>query len=486
MADTIMGLILLIPIIGALGVLFVNPSRVRAFSGGTAAVVTVLSLWLTFLQWGNAPIEVSWPWIEGLGIDFSFRIDGLSTIAMVAASALTALAIAFMPHEYKSKEVEQPSFYGWMMVFLAAMNGVAMAANTIQFYLFWEALLIPSTAMLAFWGDREDRGKIALKYFVYTHVGAVLILLAILWVFTVKGVTDIYAFREALADVDPSILKVLVWLFVLGFGFKLAMFPFHSWLPDTYEAAPLPAAIAMSGGMMGVGIYGIIRFVFTPFPVEIISQLSVPIMTFALITLYYGGIMAFAQKNLRRFLAYSSMSQMGYVLFGIGSAHGLGIGGAAFHIINHGVAKVLLFMVVAVIIYTTGKKSIDEISGLCTRMPVTAFCASVGALSLCGCPPLSGFQSEWMIFAGVASSGNTLFTVVAIAGAVLTSAYALSFVRYAFFGRPMQGAENIREVPLRILAPMLILALAAIIVGVWPAPFVEWVSGALGSLQLGI
>jgi len=486
LAGTLMGLILLVPIVGALAVLFVNSSRVRAFAGGTAIVVALLSVWLTILQWGKAPIEVAWPWIGGLGIEFEFHLDGLASIAMVVASALTALAILFMPHEYRGKEVEQPSFYGWMLFFLAAMIGVALAANTIQFYLFWEALLIPSTAMLAFWGDLEDRGKIALKYFVYTHIGAVLILLAILWVYTVKGVTDIYAFREALLDIDPAILKVLIWLFVLGFGFKLAMFPFHSWLPDTYEAAPLPAVIAMAGGMMGAGIYGIIRFVFTPFPAEIVSQLSIPIMTLALITLYYGGIMAFAQKNLRRFLAYSSMSQMGYVLFGIGSAHGLGIGGATFHIINHGVAKVLLFMVVGVIIYVTGKNRIDEIGGLCYKMPITAFCVSVGALSLSGCPPFSGFQSEWMIFAGVASSGNTLLTVIAVAGAVLTTAYALSFVRYAFFGKLMQGGENIKEVPFRLLAPMLILALVAIVIGVWPAPFFQWVSSALGPLQLGV
>ena len=135
----------------------------------------------------------------------------------------------------------------------------------------------------------------------------------------------------------------------------MAMFPFHSWLPDTYEASPLPLAIAMAGGMMGCGIYGIIRFVFTPFPAEIVAELAFPIMILALITLYYGGIMAFAQKNLRRFLAYSRMSQMGYVLLGIGSAHGLGVGGATFHILNHGVAKVLMFMVVAVLIYRTGK-----------------------------------------------------------------------------------------------------------------------------------
>jgi NADH-quinone oxidoreductase subunit M len=486
LASTLMGLILLVPIIGAIAVLFVHSSRVRVFAGGAALLTTLLSIWLAVLQWGGAPIEVAWPWIGGLGIEFQFYLDGLASVAVVVASSLSALAILFMPHEYKGKEIEQPSFYGWMLVFLAAMVGVAMAANSIQFYLFWEALLIPSTAMLAFWGDLENKGRIALKYFVYTHVGAVLILLAILWIYTTKGVTDIHAFREALADVNPAMLKTLIWLFVLGFGFKLAMFPFHSWLPDTYEASPLPAAIVMAGGMMGAGIYGIIRFVFTPFPAEVVSQLSVPIMTLALITLYYGGIMAFAQKNLRRFLAYSSMSQMGYVLFGVGSAHGLGVGGAAFHILNHGVAKALLFMVVAVIIYTTGKNRIDELGGLCSKMPVTTLCATVAAFSLAGAPPFSGFQSEWMIFAGGYSTGNIVLATLAIAGAVLTSAYALSFVRYAFFGKLMSGGEEVQEVPLKILAPMLVLAVAAVVVGVYPAPFFQWVTGALGPMGLGI
>lgn len=481
-----MGLTLLVPIVGAIAVLFVNSSRVRAFAGGAAVVTTLISIWLAVLQFGNAPIEAAWPWIEGLGIAFEFHLDGLATIAMVAACLLSTLAILFIPHEYKGQEVERSSFYGWMLVFMTAMNGVSLAANTIQFYLFWEMLLIPSTAMLAFWGDLENKGKIALKYFVYTHVGAVLILLGILWVYTTKGVTDLYAFREALADVDPSMLKTLIWLFVLGFGFKLAMFPFHSWLPDTYEASPLPAAIAMAGGMMGMGIYGIIRFVFTPFPQEIIAELSFPIMVLALVTLYYGGIMAFAQKNLRRFLAYSSMSQMGYVLFGVGSAHGLGVGGATFHILNHGVAKALMFMVVAALIYRTGKNRLDELGGLASNMPMTAFCATVAAFSLAGAPPFSGFHSEWMIFAGVYSSGNVILSVLAIAGAVLSSAYALGFVRYAFFGHSKEGFEDVKEVPIKVLAPMLVLALAAIVVGVYPAPFFEWVTGALGPLQLGI
>jgi len=481
-----MGLTLLIPIVGAIGVIFVNSSRVRKFAGGVALVTTLLTVWLAVLQYGNAPIEAAWPWISGLGIDFEFHLDGLSTILMVAAALLTAAAILFMPHEVRGQEIECGSFYGWMLVFLAAMIGVALAANTVQFYLFWEALLIPSTAMLAFWGDNERRGKIALKYFVYTHVGAVLILIALLWVYTTKGVTDIYAFREVLADVDPSILRMLIWLFILGFGFKLAMFPFHSWLPDTYEASPLPLAIAMAGGMMGCGIYGIIRFVYTPFPQEIIAELSIPVMTLALITLYYGGIMAFAQKNLRRFLAYSSMSQMGYVLFGIGSAHGLGVGGATFHILNHGVAKALMFMVVAVLIYRTGKNSLDELGGLATKMPITALCATVGAFSLAGAPPFSGFHSEWMIFAGVYSAGNLVLAALAIAGAVLSSAYALGFVRYAFFGHPKESFEEVKEVPFKILAPMLVLALVAVVVGVYPAPFFQWVTGALGPLYLGI
>lgn len=486
MASLLMGLTLLVPILGAIGAMFIGPSRVRRFAGGVALITTFLTIWLALLQYGNAPIEVAWSWMSGLGIDFEFHLDGLSSIAMVAAAFLSAIAILFMPHEVRGEKVENGAFYAWMLVFLAAMIGVVLAANSIQFYLFWEALLIPSTAMLAFWGDGENRGRVALKYFVYTHVGAVLILLAILWIYATTGVTDIYAYRDVLASVNPDTLKILIWLFVLGFGFKLAMFPFHSWLPDTYEAAPLPMAIAMAGGMMGCGIYGIIRFVYTPFPQEIIAELSIPIMILAMITLYYGGIMAFAQKNLRRFLAYSSMSQMGYVLYGVGSAHGLGVGGATFHILNHGVAKALMFMVVAALIYRTGKTSLDELGGLATKMPITALCASVGAFSLAGAPPFSGFQSEWMIFAGVYSAGNLALAILAIAGAVLTSAYALGFVRYAFFGHPKESFESVEELPLKFLAPMLVLALVAVIVGVYPAPFFQWVTGALGPLYLGI
>ncbi|MCL6451507.1 MAG: hypothetical protein K6T75_09460 [Acetobacteraceae bacterium] len=310
------------------------------------------------------------------------------------------------------------------------------------------------------------------------------ILVAILYLYGRTRTSDLYALPSILAKVPAEWLVPLVALFVAGFGVKLALFPVHTWLPDAYAEAPLPVAVAMAGAMMSAGIYGLVRFVLTPFPQEALRPFVLPLLIVAVVTQYYGAAMALAQKQLRRIVAYSSMSQMGYVLFGVATMAALGVGGSVLHLLNHGVAKALLFMAVGAVVLSTGGESLDEVGGLARRMPYTAIACSAAALSLAGAPPLGGFASEWMILAGGFGSGQAVLSIIAVAGSVLTAWYALWLVKRVFFGPLPEGLGGVREAGASQMVPMILLAVVALAVGVYPAPFVDWVRGALKLLAL--
>lgn len=474
-------LVLGVPLVGAL-ILALAGGRTSPAYGWAAFVLSAVSAAsacvLAATSWGRV-LEARFIWSVALNMGLSFRADALAMLTLVTVTVITSLALLYSISYMARRGGGSASFYAWLLLFLTGMAGVALAADTIEFYVFWEFMLIPSTALIAFWGEGASARRTALKYFIFTHVGAVALLIGILWTFWATWTTDIQLLREAFTGGDQGVLYAIAWLFVAGFAVKLAIFPVHTWLPDAYADAPLPVAVMMAGAMMSVGIYGLVRFVFTPFPAAVLARLTVPLLVLALVTQYYGAVMALAQRGVRRIVAYSSMSQMGYVLFGVATVAGLGVGGSVFHLLNHGVAKALLFMTVGAVVLATGAESIDEMGGLARRMPLTALACSVAALSLAGAPPLGGFQSEWMILAGGFASGHPALGGLAIAGSVLTAWYALWLVKRVFFGPARQGLDGVREAGGGLLAPMMALALAALFIGVCPGPFVQWVREAV-------
>jgi len=484
-----MALVFGLPLAGAAGLATAAGRRSRSY-GWTAFVLSAAAALGAVALWGPAraagALESRLVWARSLGLEFSFRVDALGLLLLVVVTALTSLAILYSIEYFREKGGASASFYAWMLLFMTGMAGVAVSADIIQFYVSWEFMLIPSAALVAFWGDGPRRAAAALKYFIFTHVGAVLLLIAILWMYGAGGTTDLYALKEALAGIDVGVLRIMAILLVIGFGVKLAIFPLHTWLPDTYASAPLPVGIALAGAMMSVGIYGLVRFVFTPFPAEVVTPLVVPLLVAAVVTQYYGGIMALVQKEMRRIVAYSSMSQMGYVLFGVATVAGLGVGGSIFHLLNHGLAKALLFMAIGAVVYRTGVESVDRLGGLASRMPLTALACTVGALSIAGAPPLSGFQSEWMIFAGGFSTGHYWLSGIAVAGGALTATYALWLVKRVFFGELRPELRGVGEAGGSLVGPMMALSLAALVVGIYPAPFVELIRDALSFIALSI
>ncbi|MFW9830722.1 MAG: NuoM family protein [Candidatus Thorarchaeota archaeon] len=434
---------------------------------------------------------------------FGWLLDGLSItvagIILILTTAATCYSLVYM-----NKEHGRGRYFALLLIYNAGILGVVLATNLFQFYILWELMLIPSYFLIAEWGTKPQSTNIALKYFIFTHVGAVLIIVGIagMWAMSNLGGIDtlnMYAFTGSTPVLDLSwiwtlatptqlvafeITKLLVILFTIGFAVKMAIFPLHTWLPDAHAEAPTPISVILSGVMIETAAYAMVRILMT-FMLPAYGSFTIVLMIFGLITMLYGGIMALVQKDTKRLFAYSSVSQMGYIFFGLGTAIFLGVIGATFHIFTHALGKGLLFMVAGVLIYQVGHqrgRDINSLGGLGRKMPYTAVIALIAGLSIAGTPPLAGFASEWIIFAGGALGYTVLLVMFVVASTALTAAYILWFVKRVFFGTTPPDLENVTDSPLLMRIPMLLLAALIIFIGIWPAIVLNPLFGALNFL----
>jgi len=403
-------------------------------------------------------------WIGLFKLDAVFMQDFLSlTISLLIAGVSTLAAfysIAYMSHEHN-----QEMYFTALLLFVSGMIGVVLSANLILFYLFWELMLIPSYFLIAYWGTGRPR-VVGFKYFMFTHAGAASLISGILLTYSVTGTFNLLELSNLLNNVAPGILKAIMILMFIGFAVKLAVFPVHTWLPDAHAEAPTPISVLLSGVMIKTGAYAIVRMTLTLFPSEL-AKIAYGLSVLAVITMLWGGFMAFAQTDLKRMLAYSSVSQVGYILFGLTSLTALGLAGGLFNVITHGVAKGLLFMCAGAIIYATGIRDINKLGGLAGKMPITAVATLCGALSIAGTPPFGGFASEWMIFAGGFAAHYTILTSLAVAATIVTAGYYLRMIKRVFFGECPANLNGTKEAPLSMLLPISILTFLTVAFGIF-------------------
>jgi len=429
---------------------------------------------------GQGSLVYEYPWIAPIDIKFGFLIDMVSLPIGLIIAIISTLS-CFYSIKYMSGEENQPFYYMNLLFFMTGMIGVVFSVNLIEFYLFWELMLVPSYLLIAQWGTSRRRLSIGFKYFIYTHAGALLMLLGILSIFSYTMTFNLLELPSKADLIPPNVAPIIFTLLLLGFFVKMAVFPLHTWLPDAHSEAPTPISAMLSGVMIKCGAYGIGRILLTVFSSRMI-QASDYLLTLAIITMVYGGLMALAQKDIKRLFAYSSISQMGYIVFGFASVSELGIMGSLLHIINHAICKALLFMCAGSIIHQTGTRSVEKMSGLMAKMPVTSLATLIGIFSLSGAPPLNAFWSEWMIFAGGLASGKVDFAFVGVASTMVTAGYFLWFAWRVFFGAVPKRLEHVTESPRLLLAPIIILASAVIILGIWPGFLLEYVAPAAETL----
>src|SRR5215203_1586686 len=375
-------------------------------------------------------------------------------------------------------------YFALYLTFSMGMLGTVLATNLIQFYVFFELMLVPSFFLIAFYGYGARR-RIALMFFFWTHAGAVVLLLGLLAMGFFAGGFDFDTIRTNASNIPAQWLPLIVFALVIGLGVKLAAFLLHIWLPYAHAEAPTPVSALLSPAMIGIGAYGLLRLW-----MELLAgtgtyeQYSLYIGMWGLATMIYGGAMALMQDDIKRVLAYSSISQMGYILFGLSSESILGITGGTMMYITHGLGKAILFMMAGSIILQTGTRSMSKLGGLAGKMPYTAVIAMIGALTIIGIPPTSGFMAEWILFNGVLQSGVNHWDSLRVAAfgigilaTVLSSAYILWMYKRIFFGKIPEHLAHVRDSSKYITVTMAVLAAITLIIGVYPDLFLNPVIG---------
>ena len=460
--------------------------------------------------------EERYPWTGMFG-EFGFLLDGLASpfaiMIYVLCTILVLYSKPYMIHKFHEQYKEEQRqvvdttgqtsvaessassyvnaksglYFALYLVFAMGMLGTVLATNLIEFYVFFEIMLIPGFFLVALWGDGPRR-KIGLMFLFWTHAGAVVLLLGFLMIGLTIGSFDFADIREA--DIPQDILMASAVAIAVGLGVKLAVFMFHIWLPWVHGSAPTPISALLSPAMIGIGAYGIFRLIVEFLPATF-AELSIWFHIWGLVTMIYGGAMALMQDDIKRLLAYSSISQMGYILFGIGSMSALGLAGAEMMYVTHALGKGLLFMTAGILIVKVGTRSIAKLGGLAGKMPITAVCAVIGALTIMGIPPTSGFMGEWILFYGALETaieeGSTVRMVTFALGLVataLTMSYMLWMLKRVFFGKTPEHLEGVKEASWYMTAPMMVLAGFTIVVGIYPDIFLQgiipYMNGVLG------
>jgi len=480
-------LITFLPIIGAILLAFFPKENEGAIKQTALAVAAAdfllsLSLWTNFdNSTHNMQFGLNISWIESWGINYHIGLDGISLLLYVMTTFLTMLCII------ASWEVKK-HIREYMMAMLAlstGMLGVFISLDLFMFYVFWEFQLVPMYIIVGVWGGPR-RIYAAVKFFIYTAVGSLLMLVAIIWIyFHIKQTTgvataDILFITEHISA--PLDIQKWLWLaFFLAFAIKVPMFPFHTWLPDAHVEAPTAGSVILAGVLLKMGTYGFLRFNLPFFP-----QASYDFMPFiawlSIIGIVYGALVSMVQEDLKKLVAYSSVSHLGFVMLGIFALNEYGIQGALIQNINHGISTGALFLLVGVIYDRRHTRLIKEFGGLSKQMPVYAVCFMIVALSSIGLPGMNGFVGEFLILLGIFQV-NGLWAACATSGVILAACYILwMFQRVMFL--ELKNPENmkLKDMNIRELITIVPLLILIFWIGLYPKPFMKTFDASVNNL----
>ncbi|MEA5602569.1 NADH-quinone oxidoreductase subunit M [Nostoc sp. UHCC 0252] len=472
-----LSVLILVPLIGAALIGF-SPSGISGkFARGVALVfASIALLWTIVLAIQFHPGEITQQfsesilWIDVLGLNYNLGIDGLSLPLLVLNGLLTCIAI------YSSDEsLQRPKFYYSLILLLSAgVTGAFLAQDLLLFFLFYELELIPLYLLIAIWGG-EKRGYAATKFLIYTAVSGILILASFLGMVWLSGSSNF-----ALATLNTTTLPLTTQLLLLvgilvGFGIKIPLVPFHTWLPDAHVEASTPISVLLAGVLLKLGTYGLLRFGMNLLP-EAWAYVAPWLATWAVVSVLYGASCAIAQTDMKKMVAYSSIGHMGYVLLAAATATPLSVLGAVMQMISHGLISAMLFLLVGVVYKKAGSRDLEVLQGLLNPergMPVIGSLMVLGVMASAGIPGMVGFISEFIIFRA-SFAVFPVQTLLSMIGTGLTAVYFLILLNRAFFGRLSAQVTNLPRVYWSDRIPAAILAVLIVIFGIQPAWLARW------------
>jgi NADH-quinone oxidoreductase subunit L len=469
--------VIFIPAILALIVILL-PARTKGITEGLTLSGMLINLILAFGMFGQES-AFSKPW-AGFGIDFSLRLYHFSSFILLAASGFALLIVLYSTVFMKGKDYSK-QFYAYLLFTVALVNGAVLANNLVVMLFFWEGLLVTLFGMIM--TGKKDSFPVAVKALVLVGVSDLFLMLGI-------GMTGYLAKTLTMDNIHLPLESWGIFAFVflmLGAISKAGSMPFHSWIPDAAVNAPLPFMAFLPAALEKLlGIYFLARicldlFIFTPG-----SPMSYLLMSIGAVTILFAVMMALIQKDFKRLLSYHAISQVGYMILGIGTALPVGIVGGLFHMINHAMYKSCLFLTGGAVEQQAGTTDLEKLGGLGRKMPVTFACFVVAAAAISGVPPFNGFFSKELIFDGAYESGS-VFYIAAVLGAFFTAASFLKLGHAAFLGKAEKENDAVKEAPWPMLVPMIVIAFGCILFGVYnPLPLENLIQPILGARLAGL
>ncbi len=478
-----------IPVIVFLSYLYKNYDEAAKIG---ALIITLIEFLLSIplfinFEAGSAAMQFvqQVPWIESLGIGYFVGLDGISLFLVLLTTFIMPITLLSSWHSIHRGMRE---FLILMLILETALIGTFVALDMILFFIFWEAVLIPMYFIIGIWGT-ERRIYAAIKFFIYTAFGSALMLIAILYLFFLHidqfgtasmNVFDFYKLSVPFDGIlSPQGLAFLA--FFLAFAIKVPMFPLHTWLPDAHVEAPTAGSVILAGVLLKMGTYGFVRFLMPFFPEAFTAYLPI-LLAIAIIGVIYGAMVAFAQKDLKKLVAYSSVSHLGLVMLGIFVLNIQGVQGGIYQMINHGISTGALFILVGMIYERRHTKKIAEFGGIAKVMPIFAAFFMITTLASIGLPLLNGFVGEFLILLG-AFEFNWVYAALGATGIILGAIYMLWAYQRVFFGPLTKSANKVLEdINLREILVVLPLAIMMFVMGIYPKPFLDKIEPSVESL----
>jgi NADH-quinone oxidoreductase subunit M len=473
----VLSVLLAWPLVAA-AALWTAPERYAKHLALAASLVEFalsLPLWWRFVPAGGMQFQLSLPWVAGWGISYHVGVDGISLFMVLLTTFLVPLSVLGSYHYITKRE---RGFYANLLVLTTGMIGVFVALDLFLFYVMWEVMLIPMYFIIGIWGG-ERRLYAAIKFFIYTFLGSMLMLVAILGLyFSAASHTGVHSFDYAFLLANTGPLGHAAWwffgAFFLAFAIKVPMFPFHTWLPDAHVEAPTAGSVILAGVLLKMGTYGFLRFALPFFPqIALDPTVQAIVVTLALVGIVYGGLVAMVQPDVKKLVAYSSVSHLGFVMLGIWALTLQSVQGALLVMINHGLSTGALFFLVGMLYERRHSRLIEAYGGIARVVPLLATILTIVSLSSIGLPGTNGFVGEFLVLVG-AFRTYPVATAIATTGVIVAAMYLLRALQRVIYNK-LDKAENekLPDLTPRELAVLVPLLAGILWIGIYPRPFLR-------------